>query len=144
MGKVEAIWLKRARLGPMEANERVTARAGAGLVGNANQGGRRQVTLIETTRWAALEETLGQTMDPAIRRANVLVSGVHLAESTGRVLRVGGVRLAVRGETHPCHRMDEAVPGLQAAMESDWGGGVHAEVLDDGEIAVGDPVAWEI
>lgn len=143
MGKVEAVWLKRARYGPMDPRERVTACAGAGLVDNANQGGKRQVTLIETGRWAALEEALGQTLDPAVRRANLLVSGVELAESVGRVLRVGAVRLAVRGETHPCARMDDAVPGLQAAMVPDWNGGVYAEVLDDGEIAVGDSVAWE-
>jgi MOSC domain-containing protein YiiM len=27
-------------------------------------------------------------------------------------------------------------------MQADWGGGVFAEVLDDGEIAVGDRVEW--
>ena len=51
-------------------------------------------------------------------------------------------RLRVLGETRPCERMDEALPGLRAAMESEWGGGVFAEVLDDGEIAVGCEVAW--
>jgi MOSC domain-containing protein YiiM len=39
--------------------------------------------------------------------------------------------------------MDEALPGLRTALESDWAGGVFAEVLDDGVIAVGDEVAWE-
>jgi MOSC domain-containing protein YiiM len=39
--------------------------------------------------------------------------------------------------------MDEALSGLRKAMEHDWGGGVFAQVLDDGEIAVGDPVAWK-
>jgi MOSC domain-containing protein YiiM len=39
--------------------------------------------------------------------------------------------------------MDEALDGLRAALEVDWGGGVFAEVLDDGEIRVGDQVAWE-
>jgi MOSC domain-containing protein YiiM len=28
-------------------------------------------------------------------------------------------------------------------MREDWGGGIFAEVLDDGEIAVGDEVRWE-
>ena len=28
-------------------------------------------------------------------------------------------------------------------MRPDWGGGAFAEVLDDGEIRVGDPVTWE-
>jgi len=27
-------------------------------------------------------------------------------------------------------------------MKKDWGGGAYAEVLDDGEIAVGDRVSW--
>jgi MOSC domain-containing protein YiiM len=38
--------------------------------------------------------------------------------------------------------MDEAFPGLRRALQADWGGGVFAEVLDDGEIRVGDPVEW--
>jgi hypothetical protein len=40
--------------------------------------------------------------------------------------------------------MDEAVTGLQAAMASHWGGGVFAQVLDEGEITIGDIVEWII
>ncbi len=39
-------------------------------------------------------------------------------------------------------RMDEALPGLKAARWPNWGGGAFGEVLDDGQIAVGDLVAW--
>jgi MOSC domain-containing protein YiiM len=28
-------------------------------------------------------------------------------------------------------------------MRANWGGGAFGEVLDDGEIAVGDPVTWD-
>jgi MOSC domain-containing protein YiiM len=47
------------------------------------------------------------------------------------------------GETRPCHQMDEACPGLQAALSPPWGGGAFGEILDGGAIAVGSPVAWE-
>jgi hypothetical protein len=39
--------------------------------------------------------------------------------------------------------MEDAAAGLQAAMRQRWGGGVFAEVVDGGSIAVGDPVNWE-
>jgi MOSC domain-containing protein YiiM len=140
--KLEAIWIKRARLGPMVPVARAVVRAGHGIVGNANVGGKRQVTLIERARWDEMMVELGADVDPSARRANLLVEGVGLEGSRDRVLRVGACRLRVRGETRPCERMDEALPGLRVAMESRWGGGVYAEVLDDGEIAIGDAVAW--
>lgn len=127
----------------MDARERATIVAGQGLVGNAHHGGRRQITLVDAERWSQLEEQLGAEPDPALRRANLLVGGVRLADSRGRVLRVGPCRLRIHGETRPCERMDEALPGLQEALKPDWGGGVYAEALNDGEIRVGDAVTWE-
>ncbi|MEE9264300.1 MAG: MOSC domain-containing protein [Vicinamibacteria bacterium] len=141
-GKLEAIWLKRMKLGPMDPHQNATLKAGSGLVDNANQGGNRQVTLMDTERWARIEETIGCSLDPSARRANLLVSGVSLAESRGRILKVGSCRLRLVGETRPCERMDEAFDGLRKVMQEDWGGGAYAEVLDDGKIAVGDEVNW--
>jgi MOSC domain-containing protein YiiM len=116
--------------------------AGRGIVGNANQGGRRQVTIITREAWNAATHDLGVDVDPSTRRANLLVSGIDLANSRGRVLRVGECRLRVYGETKPCWQMEEAQPGLQAALRPEWRGGAFAEVLHDGTIAVGDPVVW--
>lgn len=48
---------------------------------------------------------------------------------------------AQSGEVRPCEQMDEAMPGLKAAMSVPWGGGAFGEILDDGEIAVGDTVS---
>lgn len=142
MGRLERIWLKRVRRGPMDPTEAVEVRGGAGLVGNADQGGRRQITILAARDWDRIVEAVGTALDPGVRRANLLVSGIVLAHSRDRVLRVGGCRLRVGGETRPCERMDAAEPGLRAALEAEWRGGVFAEALDDGRIAVGDPVAW--
>ena len=46
-GKLEAIWLKRMKLGPMDPHQNATLKAGSGLVDNANQGGKRQVTALQ-------------------------------------------------------------------------------------------------
>jgi MOSC domain-containing protein YiiM len=142
-GRVEAIWIKRVRRGPMDPVDQAELRVGRGIVGNADQGGKRQVTLVEREVWDRLMGQVGGTLDPAARRANLLVSGVTLRETRGRVLRVGGCRLRIWGETRPCERMDEATAGLRQAMATDWNGGAFAEVLDNGEIRLGDPVAWD-
>ncbi|MEP7177104.1 MAG: MOSC domain-containing protein [Gemmatimonadales bacterium] len=142
-GRLEAIWLKRAYRGPMDEVARATLVAGRGLEGNADQGRRRQVTLIEREVWTRLMRDLAADVPPRARRANLMVSGCSLAGARGRVLRVGDCRLRVLGETRPCERMDEAYEGLQEAMKPAWGGGAFAEVLDDGTIAVGAAVEWE-
>jgi len=50
--------------------------------------------------------------------------------------------LLVNGETRPCEQMEEAQAGLQALMRERWGGGAFAEVVEGGEIRVGDAAAW--
>jgi len=141
-GRLEAIWIKRAHRGVMDPKDRATLAAAKGLVGNADQGGWRQVTLIEKERWEAVTAGLGTTLDPSTRRANLMVSGIDLARSRDKTLSVGGSRLKIVNETTPCNLMDEMHPGLQDALRPDWGGGAFGYVLDDGEIAVGDEVAW--
>ena len=126
----------------MDPVETAELRRGAGIVGSADQGGRRQVTLIAAAQWDQVVEALATAVDPAARRANLLVSGVDLAHSLNQVLRVGDCRLRVRGETRPCERMDEAEPGLRAALGPAWRGGVFAVALDDGRVAAGDLVQW--
>jgi MOSC domain-containing protein YiiM len=140
VGELKAIWIKRARGGPMDDAPSAQLVAGAGIVSNANQGSRRQVTVISTESWADAERDLGLQVDPRTRRANLLVSGVDLADSRGKELRVGPVSIRIYGETRPCRQMEESCAGLQAALGTEWRGGAYGEVLQDGEIAVGDRV----
>ena len=141
-GTLEAIWIKRAKRGPMDPAQQATMQAGYGIVGNADRGGRRQVTIIRRETWERIGARLGTDVEPTARRANLLVSGIELADTRDRVLRIGECRIRIRGETTPCERMDEACPGLREAMIPNWGGGAYGEVLDDAEIRVGDAVDW--
>lgn len=141
-GALERIWIKRSKNGPMDFVPQAALRANRGLVGNANQGGRRQVTILEAERWASHMAALEASLDPSRRRANLLVRGCDLRNMRGRILLVGRVRLEIAGETKPCHAMDEVLPGLQAVMRPDWGGGAFAIILDDGIISVGDAVRF--
>jgi MOSC domain-containing protein YiiM len=144
VARLHQIWIKRAHGGKMNATAQATLVAGRGIAGNANQGGTRQVTLIDLERWRELMDRFGADLDIDARRANLVIDGLDLFDSRDKSLRIGGTRLLVRGETRPCERMDDALEGLQAAMRERWGGGAFAEVVDGGEIAIGDEVTWDV
>ncbi len=141
-GSLEVIWIKRSHRGEMDPVPTAALVAGRGIVGNADQGRRRQVTIIAIESWDDLMQQLDSSISPDARRANLLVSGIDLVQSRDRVMRIGSCLVRIGGETRPCERMDEALPGLRAAMRSNWAGGVFAQVVEGGEISVGDEVEW--
>jgi MOSC domain-containing protein YiiM len=139
-GRVEAIWLKPVRRKPLKAVTSATLVANRGVLGSADQNGRRQITIISQEQWREVERKLGGAVDPAFRRANLMVSGIDLVNTRGRLLRVGPALIDIWGETRPCRLMDEQFAGLQEALRADWGGGVFGVILEGGEVSVGDPV----
>ena len=141
--RIEQIWVKRFHRGPMDAVSQATLQIGRGMVDNADQGGRRQLTIMSAHRWELVNKTLKKNLHPSVRRANILVSNMELQETRGRFIRLGPCLIRVLGETRPCEQMDKSFWGLQAALDKNWGGGAFAEVLTDGIITVGDRVIWE-
>lgn len=85
---------------------------------------------------------LGAKLDPSARRANLLIRGLDLAESRGKMLAVGACRIRIGGETKPCDLMDESLTGLRQVLYERWGGGAWGAVVEGGRIAVGDPAEW--
>lgn len=137
-GRVEALWTKRALRGVMDRAEAITFVAEEGIDGDANFGrSTRQVTVIEKEVFDQISTEL-PGVEPYMRRANVMVSGIRLKDVRNHVLTLGDVRIRLHGETRPCERMDAQVEGLTAALDPNWNGGAYGVVLDDGEVSVGD------
>ena len=142
MGEVVAIWLKRFKRGPMDPVTEAEAVEGRGLKNNANQGGKRQITIIDEERWAEAQREVGAEVDPRARRANVMLRGIDLEKTNGRMLRIGDCVVRIYGETRPCEQMDEAHPGLRDALKPRWRAGANGEIVAGGTIRVGDTAEW--
>jgi MOSC domain-containing protein YiiM len=104
--------------------------------------GARQVTVLFASDWAAACADLGEARAWTIRRANLFVDGIDNPCAAGGRLRVGDVVLTITGETEPCSNMDRQRPGLTAALNPDWRGGVTARVIEGGRVRIGDAVAF--
>ena len=72
----------------------------------------------------------------ALRR-NVIVSGVELNDLIGEEFSIQGVRLRGTAHCKPCYWLDQAIaPGTEKFLQRN--GGLRAQILSDGVIAVGD------
>ena len=151
-GRLVAIYVAPAGGAPMEARRSAEAVAGVGLrddryasgTGTYSGTGRgpRDVTLIEREAVEAVRrEDGGVPIVEAETRRNLVTEGVALNHLVGRVFRVGDVRLRGIRLAEPCTYLEQltARPGARAALVHR--GGLRAELLDDGELRVGDLVA---
>lgn len=119
-GSLQAIHLRPGRHEPVVNVNACDALAGRGLQGDrvtANiAGGKRQVTLLQAEHVPAVAAFLRrESIDTALLRRNLVVSGLNIAE--GRALfkdqpvrlRIGAsVILEVTGPCEPCSRMEAA------------------------------------
>jgi MOSC domain-containing protein YiiM len=139
MAEIVSIWIKPAHRLPMKRVDQAELVAGRGLVGNADQGGWRQVTIIDEDAWRNATEELGVDVDPSARRANVMIRGLNLEGSHGRKLILGDCVINIRGENPPCRLMDQ----MQKFLKPHWRAGIFGEIVEGGTIRAGDEVAFE-
>jgi MOSC domain-containing protein YiiM len=134
---------------PVEVIERADVGLATGIAGDwrgAMKGRpyRRQVTLIARADWDAAMAEVGRNLAWWERRCNVLVDGLRLPQRPGARLRLGAdVVLEVTRCTDPCERMEALAPGLFAALNRDWRGGVCTAVVAGGSLAIGDAIRIE-
>lgn len=150
-GRLVAIYVAPAGGAPMEARERIDAIAGIGLRGDryatatgtySGAGvGARDVTLIEREAVDAVRaDDGGIEVREELTRRNLVTEGVALNHLVGGTFRVGDVRMRGIRLAEPCAYLEQlvALPGVRAAFVHR--GGLRAEILDDGELHVGDVI----
>jgi MOSC domain-containing protein YiiM len=134
--------------GQMETVDHVAVTATEGVHGDfrgahasTKPGRERQVSLIEAECVTAAIAEAGAVLDWSDCRRNLLVTGLRLPREEGTRVRIGdSLVVEITSECDPCGRMDALHQGLRAALTPDWRGGFLGRVIEDGEIAVGDPI----
>jgi MOSC domain-containing protein YiiM len=143
MGRVEEI-----NIGPLHELptpvDRVVAHAGKGVVGNRyyyEDGARpgKALTLIAAEALEAMAAEHGVEITAAASRRNVLTRGIDLNALLGKRFRVGDVDCVGVELCHPCKDLERMTkPGVIKGLANR--GGLNADIVTDGEIAVGDEV----
>jgi MOSC domain-containing protein YiiM len=142
-GRVEGIFIGPKYELPAPV-ERVRAVAGSGLEGNryfyeGDAPPGRALTLIATEALAEGEAESGIELGADESRRNVLTSGIDLNALVGLRFRVGNVECLGVELCEPCSTLEGLTrPGVIKAYVHR--AGLNADILTDGEIAVGDPV----
>lgn len=139
-GEVRWIGVRPARYAPVIALDRA-AIGEAGLSADRRENpGKRAVTLIQWEHLDVIARLTGRSsVDPALLRRNIAVDGINLVALRKAEFRIGTAVLRGTGICAPCRRMEEALgPGGFNAMRGH--GGITAEVIAAGEVAIGDAV----
>ena len=140
---MEGIYVGPERALPAPVDS-VRALAGRGLEGNryfydAAPAGRA-VTLIAAEAHEAFTAETGIELSAAESRRNVLTRGVDVNALVGKRFRVGDVECLGVELCEPCRHLESVTrPGVLKGMVHR--AGLNADILTDGNIAVGDPVA---
>jgi len=144
-GRVEAIHITPQRGSMPEPVDRVAAHAGKGLEGNryffadGNAPPGNAITLIAAEALEAYAAETGKSLGAAESRRNVLVRGIDVNALVGKRFRVGAVECEGVELCEPCSHLESMThPGVIKGMVHR--AGLNADVLTDGEIAVGDDV----
>jgi MOSC domain-containing protein YiiM len=143
-GRVEGIFIGSKKYELPAAVERVRAVAGSGLEGNryfydGDAPPGRALTLIAAEALEEGEADSGIELGAAESRRNVLTSGIDLNALVGLRFRVGEVECLGVELCEPCTTLEGLTrPGVIKAYVHR--AGLNADILTDGEIAVGDRV----
>ena len=146
-GVVEQIHIADAETAPCRPVDEIVALTGRGLEGDRTLAPPERwaasgcaLTLIEAEALEAVREQHGIDLGDGRSRRQVTTRGIALNDLVGREFMVGGVRCRGVELCEPCKHLESLTePGVIKAFVHR--GGLRANILDGGTIAVGDPVS---
>lgn len=127
---------------PLIEVQRIECVAGHGIRGDRfydyRDNYKGQITFFSSEVFEKLAEHFGlRSKSAGVLRRNVIVSGIDLIDLIGEEFSIQGVRLRGTSHCRPCYWLDQAfAPGTEDFLEGN--GGLRAQILTDGAIAVGD------
>ena len=145
MSSIKAIAIKNRSRVAMQSIDSARITVDSGILGDFRGAQKdRQITILSEISWKKACRSINADLPWTVRRANLLLDGVEFDETfPGKSIRIGEVELLVTQETAPCSYMDAQQPGLTAALEPDWRGGICCNVIKAGKIEIGDPVEFD-
>jgi MOSC domain-containing protein YiiM len=138
MGRVESIHIAAEHEHKALPVDSAHAVAGRGLQGDrhADTG---DITLIEAEALEALASEHGIELAPGESRRQVMTRGISLNDLVGVRFRVGEVEFVGTELCEPCNHLQKLTqPGVMRGLVHR--AGINADVLSDGDIAVGDAI----
>ena len=109
-----------------------------GIVGD-RYGDSRTLTLIAAEALEGLREDTGIELSAAASRRQVLTRGIDVNELVGERFTVGDVECVGQELCEPCNHLKSLTePGVLRGLVHR--GGLRADIVSGGRIAVGDPV----
>ena len=145
-GRVEGIFLSERKGDMPHSVDSAKTVSGGGLVGNRYFYGDGDappgvaLTLIAAEAVEAFVEETGISLTAVETRRNVVTRGIDVNALVGKRFRIGDVECVGVELCEPCTSLEAMTrPGVLKGMVHR--AGLNADVLSDGEIAVGDVVA---
>jgi MOSC domain-containing protein YiiM len=137
MGTVEGITLVLDETGAIRTVDAVDAEPGRGLDGDYHD----DLTLIAAEALDALGEDTGIGLSGEQSRRNVLTRGIDLNALVGQRFSVGSVEAVGVELAEPCTKLRRlsGEPGVLRGLVHR--GGLRADVVTDGQIAIGDAIS---
>jgi hypothetical protein len=124
---------------PALEHEAILLQPGRGIAGDRFEHSRYPLTFFSREVADLVAKARGRSVDTALFRRNIIVSGINLCELIGERFRIGGVLFEGIGHCAPCPWMDAVIgKGTYTLMKGR--GGLRARILGGGRLRCGENV----